>query len=222
MTCASGQTYIQGIRSDSVRAVLRDSARVYGECSRAHSHHPNELEPDDAHLENDNGGGICMPACRTEYVPPKLMASEKLSFKDFLGICCARDRQSYMNKHVPLYDLHPFILPNGRMGDAGTTKVTSLEYGPKFVGKVRWITRKKLRKKLRNLRQFLDNTGQAMEEQTIAELREFWLFVRQLVGIPSSEERPTEEQIHMVIDELGNKRGLLDREELIQTENTKG
>lgn len=219
MICASGETYSQGIRADSARAVLRDTARVHGGSTSGASS-TALLEAEDV---SESVLGMSSEARSIAYMRDDLMVGEQLSFKGLLGICCAQDRQSYMSKHIPHYDTHPFLLQNGRMGDAGTTKVTAIEYGPKFVGHIRWMTKKKMRKKLKDLRQLLDNRDRATEhEQSLAELKEFWLCVRQLVDLPLSAEKPTEEQIHRVIDVLGNKKGLLDKEEVIEMGTTKG
>ncbi|KAI5081897.1 hypothetical protein GOP47_0001640 [Adiantum capillus-veneris] len=221
MMCPSGRTYAQGIRADSARAVLRDTARVHVVNARSCSIRA-EIEDDDSCKNSEVSPNEA--DCSSDCVSEDLLVSERVSFEGVLGICCAQDKPSYMSEHIPHYDKHPFILRNGRMGDAGTTKVTSVEYGPKFVGHIRWMTRKKMRKKLRDLRQTLDSIGDSspLREQLLLELKEFWHFVRQLVNFPSSTERPTEEQINVVINDLGTKRKLLDKEERIECAVSKG
>ncbi|MCO5556942.1 hypothetical protein L7F22_010497 [Adiantum nelumboides] len=221
MMCPSGRTYTQGIKADSVRAVLRDTARVHVEIARRCSSRA-ELQDDDA--SKSYGVSPNETDSISDYISEDVLVCEQLSLEGVLGICCAQDRPSYMSKHIPNYDKYPFILRNGRMGDAGTTKVTSVEYGPKFVGHIRWMTRKKMRRKLRDLRQILDSGDERspMQEQLLLELKEFWHSVCQLVNLPSSAERPTEEEINVVIDDLGIKRRLLDKEERIESAAMKG
>lgn len=217
MMCTTAEPYNQGIKTDSARAVLRETARYHGNIARA-----GQPEAGGDRIDSES----CANSSKLhdlEYKTNDLLINERLSIGGLLGICCAQDRQLYMNKHISHYDKYPFLLQNGRLGDAGTTKVTVIEYGPKFVGYIRMISRKKLRKKLRDLRHLLENPNRTSDdEQSLAELKEFWYCVRQLVDIPSYVVHPNEEQINRVIDILGNKRQVLDRENAVETQVTEG
>ncbi|KAJ7558454.1 hypothetical protein O6H91_04G040000 [Diphasiastrum complanatum] len=228
MICATGEAYNKGIKLDSCRAALRETAKHYGVSHHGKTIVDSKVADDSSASSSTSGNALSGPdesiSLKDDANSGLNLDMERSSISGLLGIFCARNRESYMSCHMTNYDKNPFLLLNGRLGDAGTTKVTAVEYGPKFVGRIRWIGRQKLRKRCRVLRQLIDNPECSdAENKELEELKELWLSILYMVkhNYKADLPYPDEQLINSTISTL-SRSVPFGKEEVIENSVSKG
>ncbi|KAL2644024.1 hypothetical protein R1flu_011611 [Riccia fluitans] len=220
MTCRAGEEYRKGIKLDESRAVLRDTVMAHGlglETTVCHDQ-VNRMEGNE---DSQDDPGPALPSKEVINLKTLDLEAERRAMCALLGICCCKDKEAYFAKHLALYDQCPFLLQNGRMGDAGTTKVTAIQWGPKFAARVRWLDKKKLRKRWRELRSSLEKSepSEASDKDTpldpallkAKESKELWESMLRVVGHQLDSNQlptPTEQLIESTLKSLGKKVAL--------------
>ncbi|KAL3697178.1 hypothetical protein R1sor_011254 [Riccia sorocarpa] len=232
MTCRAGEEYRKGIKLDESRAVLRDTVMEHGTGLAQNASHDQDSQLEGNDETQDEPGPAPSSKELIDLKTPDLEAERK-AMCALLGICCCQDKEAYFAKHLALYDKCPFLLQNGRMGDAGTTKVTAIQWGPKFAARVKWLEKKKLRKRWRELHSFLKSEPSELTEkdapldpqaQKIKESKELWESMLRIVGHPLDSNQvpvPTDELIESTLKCL-SKRVALGKEENIETVSSQG
>ncbi|BFI28418.1 hypothetical protein MPTK2_2g19320 [Marchantia polymorpha subsp. ruderalis] len=235
MTCKAGEEYQQGLKLDESRAVLRDTVLEHGGGLEGVNHDDEvQLDVNEDSQEDPSSTSVGSQSENTVHLHNVDLEAEKEAMCGLLGICCARDKAAYFSKHLAFYDRYPFLLQNGRMGDAGTTKVMAVQWGPKFVARIQWVPKRKLRKRWRELRLFLDkqqpsepvdrNTPQDSSVAKLKEHKELWQSMLRIVEHPLDSDQlptPTEELIEGVLKKLA-KRVSLGNKEVIEANPSQG
>ncbi|KAG6548269.1 hypothetical protein Mapa_010320 [Marchantia paleacea] len=235
MTCKAGEEYQQGLKLDESRAVLRDTVLEHGGGLEGVNHDDEiQLDGNEDSQEDPSSTSVVSHSENIVHLHNVNLEAEKEAMCGLLGICCARDKAAYFSKHLALYDRYPFLLQNGRMGDAGTTKVMALQWGPKFVARIQWVQKRKLRKRWRELRLFLDkpqpsepadrDTPQDSSIVKLKENKELWQSMLKIVEHPLDSDQlptPTEELIEGALKKLA-KRVSLGKKEVIEANPSQG